>query len=66
MAGPENKCTREKLTGSIEKTKENPRLNIPVFGNGDLFSTWMLKEKKIFQMRWCNDWERFYRIPLAI
>ena len=30
----------------IEKTKENPRLNIPVFGNGDIFSAHDVKEKK--------------------
>jgi len=30
----------------IEKTKENPRLHIPVFGNGDLFSAKHVKEKK--------------------
>ncbi|MBH75956.1 MAG: tRNA dihydrouridine synthase DusB [Flavobacteriales bacterium] len=30
----------------IEKTKENPRLNIPVFGNGDVFSAHDVKEKK--------------------
>ena len=34
----------------IEKTKKNPRLNIPVFGNGDLFSAMDVKRKKIFQM----------------
>ena len=32
----------------IEKTKENPRLNIPVFGNGDLFSAMDVKRKKDF------------------
>ena len=33
----------------IEKTKENPRLHIPVFGNGDIFSAHDVKEKKIYQ-----------------
>ena len=32
----------------IEKTKENPRLHIPVFGNGDVFSAHDVKEKKDF------------------
>ena len=31
----------------IEKTKENPRLNIPVFGNGDLFSAMDVKRKRL-------------------
>ncbi len=30
----------------IEKTKQNPRLYIPVFGNGDLFSAQHVKDKK--------------------
>ncbi len=32
----------------IEKTKENPRLKIPVFGNGDIFSAEDVKHKKDF------------------
>jgi len=32
----------------IEKTKANPRLHIPVFGNGDLFSAKNVKDKKDF------------------
>ena len=32
----------------IEKTKQNPRLHIPVFGNGDIFSAKDVKRKKDF------------------
>ena len=40
----------------IEKTKENPRLHIPVFGNGDIFGAYDVKEKRFIKRRWCNDW----------
>lgn len=32
----------------IEKTKNNPRLHIPVFGNGDLYSAKQVNQKKIY------------------
>ena len=43
----------------------NPRMQIPVFGNGDVHAQKPLKERQI-QCRWNYDWKSRYRKPLDI
>ena len=45
----------------IAKVKNNPRIHIPIFGNGDIDTP----EKALaYKNRWCNDWQSSYWLPM--
>ena len=56
----ENKCIRERADWTlIKQVKDNPRINIPVFGNGDVDSPEKAKlMRDEFGLDGGYDWEK--------
>ena len=68
MVELEHKCIKVVQTGKpIADVKNNPRMHIPVFGNGDVDSPEKAMEMRDkYGLDGAMNWKSFYRIPMVL